>query len=156
MQVNLNQVVQDGLFFFEARCAKEGVELIRTLSSNLPEITADPAQLGQVLVNLVVNALQSIPGAGRITVETRFCDNSVRLTVADTGVGMSKQVLEKIFVPFFTTKDVGQGTGLGLPVVHGIVTAHGGSIDVESKEGHGTRFEIRLPAGQSSSMEEDG
>jgi two-component system NtrC family sensor kinase len=155
MRVNLNQVVEDGLFFFEARCAKEGVELIRTLSPNPPEITADPAQLSQVLVNLVVNALQSIPGAGRITVETRFCDNSVCLIVADTGIGMSRQVLEKIFVPFFTTKDVGQGTGLGLPVVHGIVTAHGGSIDVESKEGHGTRFEIRLPVGQSRNVEEN-
>jgi two-component system NtrC family sensor kinase len=155
MRVNLNQVVEDGLFFFEARCAKEGVELIRTLSPNLPEITADPAQLSQVLVNLVVNALQSIPGAGRITVETRFCDNSVCLIVADTGIGMSRQVLEKIFVPFFTTKDVGQGTGLGLPVVHGIVTAHGGSIDVESKEGHGTRFEIRLPVGRSRNVEEN-
>lgn len=154
-QVNLNQVVQDSLFFFEARCAKEGVELIRTLSPNMPEITADPAQLSQVLVNLVVNALQSIPGGGRITVETRFCDNGVYLAVADTGTGMSKQVLEKIFVPFFTTKDVGQGTGLGLPVVHGIVTAHGGSIDVESKEGRGTRFEIRLPIGTSHNTEED-
>jgi len=155
-RVNLNQVVQDSLFFFEARCAKEGVELIRTLSPNLPEITADPAQLNQVLVNLVVNALQSIPGAGRITVETRFCDHSVYLVVADTGTGMSKQVLEKIFVPFFTTKDIGQGTGLGLPVVHGIVTAHGGSIDIESKEGHGTRFEIRLPIGTSHNTEEKG
>jgi len=155
-QVNLNQVVQDGLFFFEARCAKEGVELIRTLSADLPEVTADPAQLSQVLVNLVVNALQSIPGAGQITVETRFCDSSVYLVVADTGIGMSKQVLEKIFVPFFTTKDVGQGTGLGLPVVHGIVTAHGGSIDVESKEGCGTRFEIRLPIGKSHNTEEKG
>jgi signal transduction histidine kinase len=121
----------------------------------MPEITADPAQLSQVLVNLVVNALQSIPGGGRITVETRFCDNSVYLAVTDTGTGMSKQVLEKIFVPFFTTKDVGQGTGLGLPVVHGIVTAHGGSIDVESKEGRGTRFEIRLPIGTSHNTEED-
>lgn len=155
-RVNLNHVVQDSLFFFEARCAKEGVELIRTLSPNLPDITADPAQLNQVLVNLVVNALQSIPGGGRITVETRFGDNSVYLVVADTGTGMSKQVLEKIFVPFFTTKDVGQGTGLGLPVVHGIVAAHGGSIDVESKEGHSTRFEIRLPIGTSRNTEENG
>ena len=155
-QVDLNQVVQDGLFFFEARCAKEGVELIRRLSPGLPEITADPAQLSQVLVNLVVNALQSIPGSGRITVETRFCDNSVCLIVADTGIGMSKQILEKIFVPFFTTKDVGRGTGLGLPVVHGIVTAHGGSINVESEEGRGTCFEIRLPVGRLGNAEEDG
>lgn len=154
-RVNLNQVLQDSLFFFEARCAKEGVQLVRILSPNLPEITADPAQLDQVLVNLVVNALQSISGAGMITVETRFCDSSVHLIVADTGAGMTEKVLEQIFVPFFTTKDVGQGTGLGLPVVHGIVTAHGGSIDVRSKAGQGTRFEIRLPIGKPQDTEEN-
>jgi len=154
-RVNLNQVLQDSLFFFEARCAKEGIELIRILSPDLPEITADPAQLNQVLVNLVVNALQSICGTGRITVETRFCDSSVHLVVADTGAGMTEEVLEQIFVPFFTTKDVGQGTGLGLPVIHGIVTAHGGSIDVESSVGHGTRFEIRLPIGEPQDTEEN-
>ena len=154
-QVNLNQVLEDSLFFFEARCAKEGVQLIRILSPNLPEITADPAQLNQVLVNLVVNALQSICGTGRIIVETRFCDSSVHLIVADTGAGMSEDVLEQIFVPFFTTKEVGQGTGLGLPVVHGIVTAHGGSIDVESKVGRGTCFEIRLPIGKPQDTEEN-
>jgi signal transduction histidine kinase len=66
---------------------------------------------------------------------------------------MSKEVIEKIFVPFFTTKDVGQGTGLGLPVVHGIITAHDGSIEVESKVGSGTRFEIRLPIGEPEDME---
>ncbi|UCF43784.1 MAG: hypothetical protein JSV99_02315 [Planctomycetota bacterium] len=154
-RVNLNQVVQDGLYFVEARCAKEGIELVRELSPNLPEITADPAQLNQVLVNLVVNALQSMSGAGRITVSTGFCDSNVRLVVQDTGAGMSKDVLEKIFVPFFTTKDVGQGTGLGLPVVHGIVTAHGGSIEVESKVGCGARFEVRLPVGAPQDMEKD-
>ena len=154
-QVNLNQVVQDSLFFFEARCVKEGVELIRVLSPNLPEITADPSQLNQVLVNLVVNALQSICGGGRITVETQFSDSRVLLIVADTGAGMSEKVLEQIFVPFFTTKDVGQGTGLGLPVVHGIVTAHGGSIDIDSKVGRGTRFEIRLPIGKAQDIEEN-
>ena len=154
-RVNLNQIVQDSLFFFEARCAQEGVELVRILSPNLPAITADPTQLNQVLVNLVVNALQSISGTGRITVETRFDDDSVHLVVKDTGVGMSKQVLEKIFVPFFTTKDVGQGTGLGLPVVHGIITAHGGSIDVESTVNRGTRFEIQLPLGKSPKTEDN-
>ncbi|HUW20364.1 MAG TPA: ATP-binding protein [Sedimentisphaerales bacterium] len=152
--VNLNRIVEDGLYFFQARCAKEGIELVRTLAPNLPDIVADPAQLNQVLVNLVVNALQSIPGAGRITIRTQFCDHYVSLIVEDTGKGMSKEILEKIFVPFFTTKDVGQGTGLGLPVVHGIVTAHGGSIDVESKAGYGTRFEIRLPVEQPYRMQD--
>jgi len=144
-QVNLNQVVEDGLYFFEARCAKEGIEIVRLLSPDLPEITADPAQLNQLLVNLLVNALQSMPGAGKITVQTRFCDHNVYLIVEDMGTGMSKEVLDKIFIPFFTTKDVGHGTGLGLPVVYGIVTAHGGSINVKSEPGCGTRFEIQLP-----------
>ena len=147
-QVNVNQVVEDGLYFFEARCAKRGIELVRLLRPDLPDITADPGQLNQLLVNLVVNSLQSMSGAGRITVETRFCRPNVCLIVEDTGAGMGKEVLDNIFVPFFTTKDVGEGTGLGLPVVHGIVTAHGGSIEVESKAGHGTRFEIQLPIGE--------
>ena len=68
------------------------------------------------------------------------------LSVQDTGVGMNEETLDKIFLPFFTTKDVDEGTGLGLAVVHGIVTSHGGSIEVESRPGQGTRFEICLPA----------
>ncbi|MFB0556156.1 MAG: sensor histidine kinase [Phycisphaerae bacterium] len=153
IQVNLNKVVEDGLYFFEARCAREGIELVQLLSANLPEITADPGQLNQLLVNLVVNALQSMPGAGRITVQTRFCDHNVLLSVEDTGTGMSKEFLDKIFIPFFTTKDVGHGTGLGLPVVYGIVTAHGGSIKVDSKPGCGTRFEIQLPVAEPDNTE---
>ncbi len=143
--VNLNQVVEDGLYFFEARCAKEGIELIRQLSPDMPEITADSGQLNQLLVNLVVNSLQSMPGTGKITVRTRYSGHNVYLVVEDTGTGMIKEVLDKIFIPFFTTKDVGHGTGLGLPVVYGIVTAHGGTIDVKSKPGRGSRFEIQLP-----------
>ena len=154
IQVNLNQVVEDGLYFFEARCAKQGIELVRLLSADVPEMTVDPAQLNQLLVNLVVNALQSMPGPGRITVETRLCDHNVYLIVEDTGAGMSKEVLDKIFIPFFTTKDVGHGTGLGLPVAYGIVTAHGGSINVESEPGRGTRFEIQLPAAEPEDKEE--
>jgi len=153
-QVNLNQIVEGGLYFFEARCAKEGIELVRLLSADLPEIIADPAQLNQLLVNLVVNALQSMPGAGKITVQTRFCNHNVNLIVEDTGTGMSKEVLDKIFIPFFTTKDIGHGTGLGLPVVYGIVTAHGGSVNVKSEPGCGTRFEIQLPVAEPHNTEE--
>ena len=153
-QVNLNEVIRDGLYFFNARCAKEGIELICNLCPNLPEIVADPVQLNQVLVNLVVNALQSMSRAGRLTVQTQFCDHNVCLIVEDTGPGMNEDVLDKIFVPFFTTKDVGHGTGLGLPVVHGIVAAHGGLINVESKIGKGTRFEIRLPVKEPPKIKE--
>jgi len=154
-QVDLNQIVEDGLYFFEARCAKAGVELVRKLSSELPKITADPAQLNQLIVNLVVNALQAMQGKGKITIQTQTYDQQVLLIVEDTGIGMADDVLEQIFIPFFTTKDVGQGTGLGLPVVHGIVTAHGGLINVESKLGCGSRFEIQLPIEKPQSMEEN-
>ena len=148
-QVNLNQVLEEGLFFFEARCVKAGIEVIRLLSPDLPEITGDPAQMNQVLVNLTVNALQAMPEGGTLTVRTLACEEHVQLVVEDTGIGMSDEVVDRIFVPFFTTKDIGDGTGLGLPVVHGIVTAHGGTIGVESRLGRGTRFEIRLPVESS-------
>jgi len=155
-QVNLDEVVEETLDFFESRCAEIGIEVECLLSRDLPEITADPAQLNQVLVNLVVNALQAMPEGGKLTVRTRACDRDVSLIVEDTGAGMSEEVLEQIFVPFFTTKDVGEGTGLGLPVAHGIVTSHGGSIRVESKVGRGTRFEIRLPVEGQRGAEENG
>jgi signal transduction histidine kinase len=87
-----------------------------------------------------------MPQGGDLRIQTSYEGNRVLLIVEDTGIGMSDEVLEKIFTPFFTTKEVGQGTGLGLPVVHGIITSHGGSVRVKSKLGQGTRFEIRLPA----------
>jgi len=144
-RVDLNQVVEDALYFLEGQCAKKDVQLVCELAGGMPEITADPAQLKQVLVNLVVNAVQAMPHGGTLTVSTRSSGSSVLLGVKDTGIGMSEEILEKVFLPFFTTKDVHEGTGLGLAVVHGIVNSHGGSIDVESQVGQGTRFEIRLP-----------
>ncbi len=143
--VQLDRLIEEGLHFFKARCAKEGIELVLAFSPDLPEITADPAQLNQILVNLVVNALQAMPDGGTLTVRTQAGEDHVSLLVEDTGAGMTEDVIEKLFVPFFTTKDVGEGTGLGLPVAHGIVTSHGGSIRVESALGRGTRFEIELP-----------
>jgi signal transduction histidine kinase len=145
-RVNLNQLVEEVLNFFKSRCAQEGVELICSLSPNLPGVDADLSQLNQVVINLIVNALQAMPQGGNLRIQTLCERNQVLLIVEDTGVGMSDEVLEKIFTPFFTTKEVGQGTGLGLPVVHGIITSHGGSVRVKSKLGQGTRFEIRLPA----------
>ncbi|UCC29662.1 MAG: hypothetical protein JSU86_15835 [Phycisphaerales bacterium] len=144
-RADLNQVVEQGMFFIEARCAKEGVDLVRDLAPDLPQPLADPSQLQQVLVNLVVNALQAMPDGGTLTVATHSGDRSVALVVEDTGIGMSEEIRERIFDPFFTTKDVGEGTGLGLSVVHGIVTSHGGSVKCESTIGGGTRFEIELP-----------
>ncbi len=141
----LNEVVEEAFFFLEGRCVKGGIQVVRELAPNLPEIIADPAQLKQVLVNLVVNAIHAMPEGGTLTVSTRERESCVSLVVQDTGRGMDEATIDKIFLPFFTTKDVNEGTGLGLAVVHGIVTAHGGTIDVTSQPGHGTRFEICLP-----------
>lgn len=144
-QVNLNSLVEDGLYFLQSRCAKIGIELVRNLSEGLPEITADRSQLLQVLTNLVVNSIQAMPHGGRLTITTARDNGQVLLTVEDTGTGMSDEVMKNIFNPFFTTKDVDKGTGLGLSVVHGIVTSHGGTIEVESEVGRGTKFTVRLP-----------
>lgn len=144
-RVDLNQVVREGLYVLESRCAKAGIELVRELSPDLPELTADPSQIHQILVNLVVNAVQAMPAGGRLTVRTAADSTHAALVVEDTGTGMSEEIRQRIFTPFFTTKDVGEGTGLGLAVVHGIVASHGGTIQVESELGRGSRFEVRLP-----------
>ena len=146
-RISLNQVIADGLYFLESRCLKAGIEVIRKLDPDLPEILADASQLKQVLVNLVVNAIQATPGGGAVTIETRTGARgaSVVLIVADTGIGMDEAVRANIFTPFFTTKDVNEGTGLGLAVVHGIVASHGGAIRVQSRPGKGSRFEVELP-----------
>lgn len=142
---NLNHVVEDGLYFLEARCAKSGIQVIRELAPAIPGIVADPAQLRQVLVNLVVNAVQAMPDGGTLTISTQARGDQVLLSVEDTGCGIAEDMLDKVFLPFFTTKDVHEGTGLGLAVVHGIIRSHGGSIGVESRPGAGTRFDVLLP-----------
>jgi two-component system NtrC family sensor kinase len=155
-QVNLNLLVDEGIYFLEARCAKAGIEIVRQLAPNLPLIIADASQLHQVLVNLVVNSIQAMPSGGKLAMKTLAKSDSVMLTVEDTGVGMNEEVLKKIFIPFFTTKEVDQGTGLGLSVVHGIITSHGGSINVKSKPGAGTYFEIELPIKSNQQPEISG
>jgi len=145
IKVNLNEVINNGLILLEARFAKVGIELIRSLAPDIPEITADPSQLNQILINLVVNAIQALPDGGTITITSRPGNGGVHLVVEDTGIGMNKETLNKIFLPFFTTKDIDEGTGLGLAVVHGIVSSHGGTINVESQTGKGSKFDIYLP-----------
>jgi len=108
-------------------------------------ILGDPASLQQIVVNLLVNAIQSMPGGGDLYLNTRVENDTILLEVRDTGIGMSERVRERLFVPFFTTKEVNEGTGLGLAVVHGIVSAHGGRIEVESEEGRGSCFTLSFP-----------
>lgn len=152
--VALNHVIESGLFFVEARCTKAGIELRRETDPAIPQITADPGQLHQVLVNLVVNAIHAMPDGGRLTIRTEHADDHVVLSVEDTGKGMSDDVQKRVFDPFFTTKDVDVGTGLGLAMVHGIVTSHKGSITVHSEIDVGTRFELRFPASSTDHTDE--
>jgi len=157
--LNLNTVVID----FEnmlRRLIGEDVELALTTSADDLRVKADPAQLEQILMNLIINARDAMPKGGRLTIETASSqlDASpmyhvtplvpgayVRLSVSDTGCGMPPEVQAHIFEPFFTTKEEGKGTGLGLSTVFGIVTQNGGGLDVTSKVGQGTRFDVYLP-----------
>jgi signal transduction histidine kinase len=120
-------------------------------------VMADPAQLQQVLINLVANAVHAIgdnKGAVTITLEATQHEHSdaASIIVGDTGCGMTQAVLDRIFEPFFTTKPPGEGTGLGLSVVHGIVANHGGIIRATSQPGHGTRFDIILPQAEPEQL----
>jgi len=145
IDVNLNRVVEDSLLLLESGCEKAGIEVVRRLEPSLPEILGDPSQLQQVLVNLVVNAIQAMPNGGRLTITTQQNEDCQSMIVEDTGSGIDPDNLKRIFLPFFTTKEVGEGTGLGLSVAYGIVNSHGGSIDVDSKIDLGTRFMVQFP-----------
>ena len=142
---NLNELIRDGLFFLESRFVKAGISLTCELDPTLPHITADRSQMLQVLTNLVVNSVQAMPNGGRLNITTSAGNSHVQVVVEDNGCGMDEVVIKDIFHPFFTTKDLDQGTGLGLSVVHGIVTAHDGRIDATSRPGEGSRFCIHLP-----------
>lgn len=144
-RLNLNEIIENSLFFYEHRCQKEGINLEKILVPDLPEIEGDPSQLSQAFVNMVVNSIQAMPDGGKISIQTSFNEECVFLFVEDNGIGMNEDTKNKIFLPFFTTKDVSEGTGLGLPVVHGIVMSHNGKINVFSEENKGTIFEIKFP-----------
>jgi len=119
------------------------IEVTRQLEPGLPQIQADETQLQQVFSNIIVNAIQAMPGGGRLTISAKMLGEFISLDFADTGEGISKENLGKIFEPLFSTRT--QGTGLGLTVCQDIIEAHKGNISVESEKGKGTKFTIKLP-----------
>jgi CheY-like chemotaxis protein len=150
------------------RIIGENIHLECELTQQLPFVQADAGMIDQVLVNLVVNARDAMPGGGRlligtdtITLDESYCRSQpearpgqfVRLSVSDSGSGIKPEHLPRIFEPFFTTKESGKGTGLGLATVYGIVKQHQGWIEVSSKVGAGTRFSIFLPVVEPPSAE---
>ncbi|MFQ5882894.1 MAG: nitrogen regulation protein NR(II) [Candidatus Methylomirabilales bacterium] len=170
IEVDVNQVVEEALLLVEKQLAKEQIALEKKLAPDLPEIRGSPNHLEQVLVNLLTNAREAMPGGGTLRVSTTvhrapLTDDRtgedqigrrssvidqpwVEIQITDTGPGIRTELLPRIFDPFFTTKE--QGTGLGLSISYGIVREHGGTITVEGRPEEGSTFTIRLPIQRGS------
>ncbi len=140
---DLNQILESavGIVWNEL---KYKAEIVKELQP-LPKINCNPQQIGQVFINMLVNAAQAIPERGTITVRTRATQDAVEVEIEDTGEGIPAHVIDHIFDPFFTTKEVGKGTGLGLGISYDIVKKHNGRIEVSTQVGQGTKFTVFLP-----------
>ncbi len=143
--LQLKDIVEDGMELFRERLDRNRVAVELIVDDRCPSVMADADQMSQVFINLVANAIHAMPEGGTLRIELAQDQNSVKLTVSDTGHGIPQELLPKVFEPFFTTKEFGKGTGLGLTVVKGIIDEHQGAITVESEEGKGTTFTISLP-----------
>lgn len=142
--VDVNQVIEQVLAIVGHQAQLQNVEVTKELSPSLPKVMADSDKLQQVFTNLTLNAIQAMSGGGKLTLRTSAANNQVRIDVQDTGCGISKENLSKLFTPFFTTKEKGSGVGLGLAVVRGIVERHKGEMKVQSEVGKGTTFSVYL------------
>ncbi len=139
---NLNEIVRGVMKLVDGQLAAQSVTPRVELDPALPTVQADPAQFHRALQNLVLNALDAMPSGGALTVRTAQADGAVRLEVSDTGSGLTKEECERLFTPYYTTKQ--HGTGLGLAIVQSVVSDHGGGISVESGPGRGSTFRIEL------------
>ncbi|MFC2050997.1 ATP-binding protein, partial [Chloroflexota bacterium] len=149
--VGINEIINTTLDLRAYSLRGNNVQVVLQLDPDLPMTVADPSQLQQVFLNLVINAeteVKSVHGGGKLAIKTEQIDNNIRISFKDSGPGIAKENLERIFNPFFTTRTtrkVGQGTGLGLSLCHGVITEHKGRIWAESQLGKGATFIVELP-----------
>lgn len=148
--VDINNLVEGVLSLINYAIKKNGIKLKKEFAASLPQLMADQHKMGQVVMNILLNAVQAIKGKGQIRVKTFKENGWCCIEVMDNGNGIPPDILPRIFDPFFTTKDVGKGTGLGLAVSRGIVEIHSGRIDVKSELGKGTTFTVKLPINNQS------
>jgi two-component system, NtrC family, sensor kinase len=145
-EININKLLDDTLQLLEPQMRKSEIEIVKNYSDDKPKLLGNAGKLQQVFTNLILNARDAMHGGGRISLLTALNENEeVVIEVSDTGEGISPENLSKIYDPFFTTKGVGSGTGLGLAVSYGIVQEHAGSIEVTSQPGEGTTFHLVFP-----------
>jgi len=143
--VSVNKAIKEAIALIEVQTKIRNVEIVVTYGENLPDTLIDVNQIQQIMINLCNNAMDAMPEGGTIKVNTAQEDKFIKITVADTGMGISEENKKKLFEPFFTTKEVGKGTGLGLSICYEITKKHNGEISVDSELGKGTTFTIRLP-----------
>jgi signal transduction histidine kinase len=143
---DLNRVVHDLLQFMQYELEENHVRLAEQFNENIPKISLDERLMKQAILNVIKNAISAMPEGGDLVVSTGVKGDEVFLRISDTGTGIPDELLDKVFEPYFTTKDF--GSGLGLTLVYKIVKEHFGEISVSSKEGEGTTFELSFPIPQ--------
>jgi PAS domain S-box-containing protein len=152
-ELDINRVLEDTLQLLEPQLRNAKFELARNFSDHLQPAYGSASKLQQVFMNLILNARDAMPSGGRLTIHTRAVDTSLVIDFRDTGVGIAPENIARIYDPFFTTKEVGQGTGLGLALSYGIIQEHNGRIFVESRPGEGAHFTIKLPTAFSRQIQ---
>jgi two-component system NtrC family sensor kinase len=153
----VNKVILDVLALVEHQLEGSRIRVRRELAPRVPPIRGNENRIQQVFFNLILNARDAMPSGGWLTLRTSAeADDTVVVEVADTGHGIRREHIKRIYDPFFTTKGIGKGTGLGLSVSYGIVQEHGGAIFVESAPGQGTTFQVALPALVLSEVAQQG
>jgi two-component system, sporulation sensor kinase E len=149
VEVGMNAILQEILELLRHQQVYRQISVVTDLNNNLPPVLGDPSGLRQVFMNLLVNAHQAIKGTGEVTVTTAAADSGmISVTIRDTGCGIAQDAIDRIWDPFFTTKEIGKGVGLGLALTYNIVKRHGGDIKVESRVGEGSQFTVLLPVWQ--------